>query len=267
VDIPYDYWLGRFPVTNAQFETFVQAGGYGVERYWSEAKAVNRWRPSEVRDWRNEWRDRPREYVEPFNLANHPVVGVTWYEALAFTRWLTERWQAAGRLPENWQIRLPTEAEWEKAAKGGLSVPVKAVVAPMRTEMEQGVAMEENLNRRRRNPWGEGTEGGQANYAQSGIGNTSAVGSFPAGRGPYGCEELSGNVWEWVQSIYAGYPYDAKDGREQLDGTSRRVLRGGAYYSDENSLRGAFRNWYGPNYESDGRGVRLCASPFFTSDL
>jgi formylglycine-generating enzyme required for sulfatase activity len=266
VEIPYDYWLGRFPVTNAQFDAFVDEGGYALERYWPEAQSVKRWRDGQVQDWVG-WRDRPREYVEPFNLSNHPVVGVTWYEALAFSRWLTERWQAARRLPEGWRIRLPTEAEWEKAAKGGLKVIEPRSIALIDASVvNHKSSLQDNPNPHRRYPWEEEIEPGHANYSQSGIGSTSAVGAFPAGCGPYGCEELSGNVWEWGQSQWKGYPYKVGDGREKLDGSSGRVLRGGAYHSDDNRLRGAYRRRYLPRYEFDLRGFRVCASPFLTSE-
>jgi formylglycine-generating enzyme required for sulfatase activity len=266
VDIPYDYWLGRFPVTNAQYDTFVKDGGYTIEWYWLEAKSVDRWHLGQVQDWQG-WRDRPREYGEPFNLPNHPVVGVTWYEALAFTRWLTKRWQASGQLPQGWEIYLPTEAEWEKAAKGGLKVIEQSMIGPIGANAANSEGLlKDNSNPRRRYPWGEDIESGQANYNQSGIGSTSAVGAFPDGRGVYGCEELSGNVWEWGQSEWADYPYDAGDGREQLDGTSSRVWRGGAYYNDANWLRGASRLRYNPDDVYDYGGFRVCASPFFTSE-
>jgi formylglycine-generating enzyme required for sulfatase activity len=275
VEIPYDYWLGRFPVTNAQFEAFVKAGGYELARFWSEAQKVNRWQKGQVKGWtltssgqvEDMWRAKPHDYGEPFNLPNHPVVGVTWYEALAFTCWLTERWQAAGRLPKEWQIRLPTEAEWEKAAKGGLQVITQTIVVSMDASVvRNGTSLQANPNPHRRYPWGEVIEPGHANYSQSSVGSTSAVGAFPEGHSPYGCEELSGNVWEWGQSEWKDYPYDARDGREQLDGTSSRVLRGGAYYNDDNWLRGAFRDGRYPDFGLDLRGFRVCASPFFTSE-
>jgi formylglycine-generating enzyme required for sulfatase activity len=268
VEIPYDYWLGRFPVTNAQFVAFIQDGGYQVERYWLEAKAVERWRLGEVRDWSDQWRDRPREIGEPFNLPNHPVFGVTWYEALAFTRWLTERWQAAGRLPNGWQIRLPTEAEWEKSAKGGLKVIERRMIAAVNASvMNRERSLQDNTDLHRRYPWGEEIEPGQANYDQSGIGSTSAVGAFPDGHSPYGCEELSGIVWEWGQSKRTNYPYDARDGRDILDGDSLRVLRGAAYYNDDITLRCASRIGDLPiNLAYGNVGFRVCAAPFFTSE-
>ncbi|MEZ4679776.1 MAG: SUMF1/EgtB/PvdO family nonheme iron enzyme [Caldilineaceae bacterium] len=106
LDLPDAYWLGRYPVTNAQFAEFVAAGGYANAAYWPEAAAHGYWRDGRFQD-----ENQPRHLGEPFTLPNHPVVGVSWYEALAYARWLTEQ------LPAGWQARLPSEAEWEKAAR------------------------------------------------------------------------------------------------------------------------------------------------------
>lgn len=84
-DVRYDYWISRYPVTVAQYAAFREAGGYGEQKYWPEAEQVGWWRNGKYRD-----RDRPYAYSEPFDLPNHPVVGVSWYEALAFVRWLNE---------------------------------------------------------------------------------------------------------------------------------------------------------------------------------
>ncbi len=262
VDLPYDYWLARFPITNGQFEAFIADEGYKTARYWPEAESAQRWRaPGQVKGWTGDWRDRPYEWDETAALGNHPRTGITWFEALAFGRWLTERWRAAGRLPDGWEVRLASEAEWEKAARGGLTVPVepliKAIgdllVAPAVALVEQPAP--------RRFPWGDEPPEGRANYDKSGIGRPSAAGCFPAGRGPYGHEDLAGNVWEWTRTKYADYPYDAGDGREKPDGASGRVIRGGAYYREASSLRGAYRNWNLPDLVIRNYGARLAVSP------
>ena len=127
------YFIGRYPITNAQFAAFVAADGYGAERFWTEACAAHVWQAGQVKGILDDSpRNSPFDFGEPFNLPNHPVVGVTWYETLAFTRWLTGQWQAQGIWPAGWALTLPSEAQWEKAARGGLRIPVEPVVTTAR---------------------------------------------------------------------------------------------------------------------------------------
>ena len=241
------YLISRYPVTNAQFGVFVNAGGYRERRYWTKAG----W------EWKEqEGRIGPDDVGDPFNLPNHPVVGVTWYEALAFCRWLQEQvanrtWQvwlngqvkACHVEPQNVTIRLPSEAEWEKAARG-----------------TDG----------RRFPWGHEADPNRANCKDTGIGTTSAVRCFPGGVSPYGVEDLSGNVWEWTRSLWGGnweqsdfrYPYDPRDGREDLEAGDyvARVLRGGSFYIEGRYVRCAARLWNLPNYWPRYFGFRVVAA-------
>jgi formylglycine-generating enzyme required for sulfatase activity len=128
-DIPYAYWLSRYPVTVAQFRAFVAAGGYEEAKYWAEARAQGYWEDGKVKRWTvimeggeakvvDEFADTPYDYGYPFNLPNHPVVGVNWYEALAFCHWLAAVLRGGGSLPETWRAMLPGESEWEKGARG-----------------------------------------------------------------------------------------------------------------------------------------------------
>jgi iron(II)-dependent oxidoreductase len=166
------------------------------------------------------------------------------YEAVAFCVWLTERFHQAGLLPEDWQIRLPSEPEWEKAARGGLQSLNQiqlSLIREINFEDGSGMDFEVNNQPRRRYPWGEEIDSSRANFDQAEINTTSAVGCFPQGRSSYGVEDLSGNVWEWIGSLWGkdgvepdfGYPYDPTDGRENLEAGRdiRRVLRGGAFYT------------------------------------
>jgi formylglycine-generating enzyme required for sulfatase activity len=122
MELPYAYWLGQYPVSQAQYAQFVAAGGYGQAAYWSEAAERGYWRDGRFKGrFDSDWRTGPYPFGHPYNLPNHPVVGISWYEAIAFCRWLTERWQAEGWLPKEWQVQLPSEPEWEKGAKGGWS--------------------------------------------------------------------------------------------------------------------------------------------------
>ena len=227
VDLPYDYWISRYPVTNAQFEEFVQAGGYNVPEFWPEAKKHGYWKDGKMRR-----RTRPHHVGFPYNLPNHPVVGVTWYEALAFTRWLSKKW--AGQAP----ARLPTEAEWEKAARGGLRIPRQPLICAA-TQLDKPAfpALTANPLPQRHYPWGDQFEATRANSQESGIGTSNAVGCFAKGKSPYGAEEMSGNVYEWAQSLYKPYPYRPDDGREQLIVNSYNLLRGGSYYANNMRVR------------------------------
>ncbi len=248
------YYIARYPVTNAQYRAFVEVGGYRERRWWTRAG----W------EWKGE-RSGPEAWGEPFDLPNHPVVGVSWYEAVAFCNWLTEqmrewanaRMSEAAREEERdlWEglaqgrltVRLPSEAEWEKAARGGLPSPSEGEGPGVREEA-------------RIYPWGDEPDPNRANYYETGIGTTSAVGCFPGGRSPYGVEELSGNVWEWCatrwQDSYADYEDD-----NTPEGTDPRVVRGGSFASDEGLVRCAARDLRNPfNFFGD-YGFRVVVAP------
>jgi formylglycine-generating enzyme required for sulfatase activity len=230
-DIEQPYAISRYPVTNAQYAAFVEAGGYQKERYWTQVARKDVWRDGKVKAWNDdEPRENPYDFDEPFNLPNHPVVGVTWYEAVAFCLWLTEVLRGRGELGGDQGIGLPTDPQWEKAARSGDG---------------------------RIYPWGSEPDPERANYADTGIGSTSAVGCFPGGGSPYGVEDLSGNVWEWCrtkwESDYEDYQNDIA-----LEGSARRVLRGGAFDVGSRGVRCAFRSGGNPHYRDDDLGFRVC---------
>ncbi len=225
--------ISRYPITNAQYELFVEAGGYAERRYWAEAEKAEVWQGGRVKGLWGEARDRQDDYGTPFNLPNHPVVGVTWYEAVAFCCWLTEHLRERGELEEGQEVRLPSEAEWEKAARG-----------PDGREW----------------PWGNEFDPARCNMRDTGIGAMSAVGIFPAGASPYGVLDAAGNGWEWCRSLYEDYPYRADDGRENLEPGGRRVLRGGSWYDIEGRARCASRGRNFPLYCVDF-GFRVVLSP------
>ncbi len=271
VSLP-DYWIGRYPVTQAQFAAFVQAGGYQEARYWSEAEEAGYWRAAgEFKGrWDGEWRKAPVSYREPFNLSNHPVVGVSWYEALAYCRWLAEKLrQRASEVLESrpvlsapeqefWvglaegklAVLLPSEAEWEKAARGSLLPGQKARIYP----------------------WGDGFDADKANIAETDIGATSTVGCFPGGASPYGVQDLSGNIWEWTRSLWGKYPYPGKSKprarREYLavESDVSRVLRGGAFYLSRRYAGCACRYGDNPDYRIDSGGFRVAVVPLLPLD-
>ncbi|MCA9939130.1 MAG: SUMF1/EgtB/PvdO family nonheme iron enzyme [Anaerolineales bacterium] len=262
------YWLAQYPVSQAQFAQFVAAGGYGRADFWPEAAARGYWQDGRFKGrWDDEWRSAPYDFGLPYALPNHPVVGVSWYEAVAFCRWLTQRWRRI--LPAGWQARLPAEPEWEKGAKGGVEIVERPLVRTIGAgDWQPRVTLAANPAARRRYPWGEGAVTAErANYAATGIQASSAIGCFPGNESPYGCREMSGNVWEWTLSKYGQYPYTAAE-REGVDSSdSGRVVRGGAYWNDEEALRCAYRLRNLPLPRYGGRGFRVCVSPFSTSDL
>jgi len=222
------FYISRYPITNEQFTAFVEAGGYQERGYWTEAG----WTWKQGQD-----RTGPTDYGTPFNLPTHPVVGVTWYEALAFCRWLAERLSRGNSIDGNLKsaignrefvVRLPTEAEWEKAARG----PDGRIY-----------------------PWGNEPDPDRANYYDTGIGATSAAGCFPAGASPYGVLDMSGNVWEWCQTKWRGN-YE-KPADESPEGTAARVVRGGAFVNAQWLVRCAFRLRGYPDGRDYARGFRV----------
>ena len=221
-NIKHSYFMSRYPITNAQFELFViDPEGYANDKWYTDAGT----------EWlKGVKQSKPPNAGGTFDLPNHPIVNVTWYEAVAFTRWLTDKLKEENaklhlwdqdNIKEisvdlrKWEVRLPSEAEWEKAARG-----------------ENGMYY----------PWGNEISLNQANYVESQIGSTSAVGCFPAGQSPYGLLDMSGNVWEWCATEWTDdYQYYTQREKNGLEGKAQRVLRGGAFSNQERYVRCSFR--------------------------
>jgi formylglycine-generating enzyme required for sulfatase activity len=248
-EIDYGYWIGRYPVTRAQYDAFVAAGGYGREKYWGEAVAAGVWKEGRINVYDKEvYTDKLPNFGSPFNNANHPVVGVSWFEAMAFARWVAEMYYKKVS-EESFKIRLPKGAEWEKAARGGFKIPEEAVIKSLSNcrEIEfSSVALKPNVYPKRLYPWGETPTSDiantdKANYDDTAIGATSAVGCFAAGRSPYGCEDQSGNIYEWCM--------DAEN--------SFRVLAGGSWLNSDRSHRVSRRATLHPGIRSRRVGFRL----------
>ena len=231
--------LARYPVTNAQFKHFLDAEGYDpAAPWWNDA--ARRWlaRDDQATDGLSSWQQRttkrqPSYWDDPrFGIArpNHPVVGVNWYEATAFCRWLTE---SRTDNPDGFVYTLPSEAEWEYAARSG-----------------EGW----------RYAWGNAEpDDERANFDQRYDG-TTAVGCFPAGATPgTGLLDMAGNVWEWTRSVYQPYPYDPTDGREDDTEPAQKsfTLRGGAWYNPPFYLRAASRFNHTPDSHFQNVGFRL----------
>ena len=268
------YWISRYPVTQAQFAQFAQNGGYQDIRYWTEAAQAGHWQDGQVirRIWTNkssreERANQPYDFGEPFNLPNHPVVGITWYEALAFTRWLMQSWHARGWLATDWEIRLPTEVEWEKTARGGEKIPNQPLIRLAKnglSEVEQELDLKENPITERHYPWGNNSSTEKANTFETGIGTTSALGCFSFGASSYGVEDLSGNIWEWTCSPWTDYPYleylQERTHNEQLSSGIGRVVRGGSFSDNRRTARCTARNRDNPVNWFENYGFRVVCS-------
>jgi formylglycine-generating enzyme required for sulfatase activity len=235
VDLP-SYHLAKFHVTNAAFALFVADSGYEREELWLPE------------GW--QWRTRagivePMHWQRAPERPNHPVVGISWHEANAYCRWLALRLEELGELRPGEMVRLPTEAEWEKGARGGTVL-----------DRRRGL---QNSMPDRRFPWGNGLIPGVCNTVESGLGGTSPVGMFPESESPYRLDDMAGNVLDWCNSKPEAYPYNATDGREDVSGNPRafRALRGGAWSLDENAARCAYRQWKRADFRGSNVGMRV----------
>ncbi len=214
------FYMSVYPVTVAQFKSFVEQSGY-----------------------------KPEDKDCLKGLLNHPVVHVTWRDTIAYCEWLTGELRGREGIPgpikkslsqDGWVVRLPTEAEWEKAASGDKDARIF--------------------------PWGDDPDPDKANYNETGIGATSAVGCFAKGESPYGMLDMSGNVWEWCatkwEDSYQNYGND-----NDLEGNDPRVVRGGAFDVGRRSVRAASRLRFYPDLRLYLVGFRVVVAPRPTSDL
>ena len=226
-----DFWIDRYEVTNERFSRFVAATGHQTEaetRGWGWVWKGSEWEKVEGADWRHP--HGPDSSIE--SQMAHPVVLVSWDDADAYCRW-------AGK-------RLPTEAEWEKAARGPATGSGEAP--------ELG----------RRYAWGDEFDSTRANTRESDRGDTVPVGSFsPQGDSPYGASDLTGNVWEWVADWYDASYYGQSPSFDPVGPVTGiyKVLRGGSWPFDEVYARTAFRYNVRPDYTYDFAGFRCASTP------
>ena len=192
VDLPA-FEIDQLEVINADFAQFVEATGYQTDAE-KEGRSKN-------------WRD------DAEGKDNHPVVRVSWNDAVAYCEWLGKR--------------LPTEAEWEKAARG-----------------TDG----------RTYPWGDEWDSSKANVKETGLRGTAAVGSFGTGVSPYGVEDMAGNVWEWTADWYEPYPGSTYD--SEYFGQKFQVVRGGGWFEMADAVRTTNRDLTSPTAANDDIGFR-----------
>jgi formylglycine-generating enzyme required for sulfatase activity len=215
ITLPY-YYIGRYPITNLEYQHFVRETKHQSPKHWKK--------------------DTP-----PPDLIYHPVVNVTWYDAIEYCQWLSKETEK--------EYRLPTEAEWEKAVRGDKDGRIYS--------------------------WGNQWDKDSvfANTAQGGKERTSKIGSYPAGASPYGAIDMIGNVREWTSSVYDewdrntkkfvkeyGYPYDDNiDEREDLSlgDNFRRVVRGGSFLDASTYARCAARDKLFPHNKNEFYGFRV----------
>ncbi len=196
VSLP-SYAIARTPVSNALYAAYVAHVDAVAPLFWHGLQP-------------------------PPDLLQHPVVDLSWYEARACCAWLSAQGLGA--------LRLPSEAEWEHAARG-----------------DDGRSF----------PWGNHFEPAHANTRESGLAGTNPPGAFPSGASPWGLLDMAGNIWEWTASLDAAYPYRADDGREDPVGSGRRIMRGGCYANPQGYARCACRFRLIPTMRNQFTGFRL----------
>ena len=209
-----DFQIENFPVTNAQYLEFIEVGGYDDFSFWLS----DGWDVAKKNEWKapmywekedGEWFTRDFVGKRKIN-PNEPVCHVSFYEAMAFCKW-------AGK-------RLPTEAEWEKAALWNDEENSKTIF-----------------------PWGnQPPTQNHANLLDSCIWSCTNVGSYENGKSHYGCYQMIGDVWEWTSSEFVGFP-GFKSGFDEYNDkwfTNQKVLRGGSFGTPALSMRGSYRNFF-----------------------
>ncbi len=212
------YEMGVFPVTNSEFAEFIIDYNDYFKKVCRQEEFLKNWKKGRV--------DDAGSWIPPEGKERHPVVCVNWEDAKAYCQWRSEK--------ENKKYHLPSEAQWERAAKG---------------DKDQ-----------REYPWGEDFDAERCNCNESGIGNTSEVGFYPLGKSPHGCHDMSGNVWEWCEDDWHdSYEKAPNDGSARIDKTrsSLRVVRGGSWTTIPYNVRASNRNRDVPDDRDYNLGFRL----------
>ena len=218
------FYIAKYLITYKQFQSFVDAEDGSKDPRWWRGLSVNK-------------DDKEKRGEQNFKFDNHPRENVSWYDAIAFCRWLNSRLNLPELLvnlkPQTLGdykgIRLPTDWEWQWAATGG--------------------------NHDHEYPWGAERDESKANTSESGLGRTTAVGMYPTGSAQCGALDLSGNAWEWCLNEFE------KLENTGLEGKSRRVVRGGSWYDYHDYARSTYRINYYPNYRRNRNSFRIVVDP------
>ena len=249
LNLPYDYWVGKFPVSNTDFKKFVQSTSHLTQAEkegwcWVWNRDEIKWEKIEGASWK-----QPLGASTSLEtIGNHPVVQVCWYDARAYCEWLNINF--IQNLPAGWQFRLPSEAEWEKAARG-----------PNGREW----------------PWGKTFDPALCNSREEGQVRTIPIGTHsPQADSKFGASDMSGNIWEWTITLWGNdrdtptfvYPYNPLDGREHLGAGDDyfRIIRGGSYKDDIRGVRSACRDLDPPRYSLSNLGFRVFIAPIMEND-
>lgn len=229
IDLPA-FKIDRLPTTNEEYAHFVYDGGYERREWWSDEG----WKWRERENWTSPfyWTSKDKEwcvqtmYEDNVWNSEHPVTGVSWYEAEAYARYMKKR--------------LPSEAEWEKAA-----------------------SWDPTYRRKRMFAWGDELPNHSLCNFHEQFRGTTAVGSFPNGASSYGVLDMTGNIWEWTSDTFAGYPefeyFPYPEYSETWFDGDHRVLKGGSWATRAPVLRTSFRNFFRRNFRIAFAGIRLAA--------
>ena len=222
--------IDKLLTTNEEYAEFIKEGGYERREFWS----AEGWKWREKENWKSplywkrsaqEWRVQTL-FDEGLWLPAHPVTGISFYEAEAYARFMKKR--------------LPTEAEWEKAA-----------------------SWDAGKNHKNRFAWGDESPTDELCNFHERFGGTTPVGSLPKGASSYGCLDMTGNVWEWTGDSFAGYPgfkyFPYPEYSEVWFDGDHRVLKGGSWATRAPLLRTSFRNFFRRHFRIAFAGIRLAA--------
>ncbi|XMA11977.1 hypothetical protein WAI453_004768 [Rhynchosporium graminicola] len=214
--------IGIYPVTNRDYSLFIKdtkRGWHSLDGFESETQSL-------------------------------PATDLSWHDARAYCEWLTRRWRSMGKINQEQHVRLPTEPEWERAARGD----------------ERVGGHEQTIY-----PWGTEWKPDAANYEETAFNKRISVGLFPAGTSLYGCHDMTGQIWEWCSTLWGEdmakpsfqYPWQSDDGRENMNapGSVRRVLRGGCFSSGKSKATCTYRGSLEPGGFWRGFGFRIVVAP------
>jgi len=239
--LKYDYWIAKYHISVAQYSEFIRSTGYQTTNI---------------------------EFAS--DIRNHPVRLVSWQDVVYFCQWLNNLFSQF--LPEDFEITIPSEVEWEKGARGGILIPDKEICLPISKIKSIGrTSLIKNELVDRIYPWGNDFSSDYLNSDESMIGDTTALGCFSQGTSPYGAQDMCGNLWVWTRSLWGdspqkpdyGHPYARSNIKERIDVQDETIhsVRGGSYGYSGMCCQIGYRGWEYPKVTSWDLGVRLVIVP------